>query len=39
VDVTKRLTDRSAMLCGTSLRRIDAAGAVLDYVPPDVACP
>lgn len=39
VDVTKRLTDRSALLCATSLRRIDAAGAVQDFVPPDSACP
>jgi subtilisin family serine protease len=39
VDVTKRLTDRSAMLCGTSLRRVDAAGAVKDQVPPDIICP
>jgi subtilisin family serine protease len=39
VDVTKRLADRSAMLCGTTLRRVDAAGAVQDQVPPDIACP
>jgi subtilisin family serine protease len=39
VDVTKRLEDRSALLCGTTLRRVDAAGAVNDQVPPDVACP
>ena len=38
-DVTKRLTDRSAMLCGTPLRRIDAVGAVNDQMPPDIACP
>jgi subtilisin family serine protease len=39
VDVTKRLADRSAMLCGTTLRRIDAAGAVNDQTPPDIVCP
>jgi subtilisin family serine protease len=38
VDVTKRLTDRSAMLCGTTLRRVDAAGAVQDQVPPNITC-
>jgi subtilisin family serine protease len=39
VDVTKRLEDRSALLCGTALRRVDAAGAVNDQVPPDIVCP
>jgi subtilisin family serine protease len=39
VDVTKRLTDRSAMLCGSTLRRVDAAGAVSDQVPPNIVCP
>ena len=39
VDVTKQLAERSAMLCGTTLRRIDAAGAVQDQVPPDIVCP
>lgn len=38
-DVSKRLTDRSAYLCGTSLRQVDAAAAVLDVQAPDVACP
>ena len=38
VDVTKRLLDRSAKLCGTTMRRVDAAGAVNDFVPPDVRC-
>jgi subtilisin family serine protease len=38
VDVTKRLEDRSARLCGTELRRIDAAGAVRDQMPADVMC-
>lgn len=39
VDVTKRLQDRSARLCGTTLRRVDAAGAMQDQVPPDTPCP
>ena len=39
VDVTKRLADRSAVLCGTSLRRVDAAGAVRDRVPAEIVCP
>jgi subtilisin family serine protease len=39
VDVTSRLADRSALLCGTTLRRVDAAGAVMDQVPPDIVCP
>lgn len=38
VDVTKRLADRSAMLCGSTLRRIDAAGALRDETPADTAC-
>jgi subtilisin family serine protease len=38
VDVTKRLADRGAMLCGTTLRRVDAAGAVNDQVPADIVC-
>lgn len=39
VDVTQRLRDTSAMLCGTTLRRLDAAGAVRDQVPADIVCP
>lgn len=38
-DVSKRLTDRSVYLCGTSFRQIDAAAAVLDVQGPDVPCP
>lgn len=38
VDVTKRILDRSAMLCGTSLRQVDAHAAVADFVPPDIVC-
>jgi subtilisin family serine protease len=38
VDVTKRLEDRSARLCGTSLRRVDARGAMQDEVPADPPC-
>jgi subtilisin family serine protease len=39
VDVTKRLEDRSAALCGTWLRRIDAYGAVFDEDPAETTCP
>ncbi len=39
VDVTKRLTDRSVLLCNTTLRRVDARGAVFDVAPPDPTCP
>lgn len=38
VDVTKRLLDRSARLCGTRIRQVDARGAVEDEVPPGVPC-
>ena len=34
VDVTKRLIDRGVPICGTSMVRLDAAAAVLDYTPP-----
>jgi subtilisin family serine protease len=34
VDVTKRLLDRSNRICGTTLARLNAAAAVLDYTPP-----
>jgi subtilisin family serine protease len=37
--VAKRITDRSAALCGGSLRRVDAAGAVRDVQPADPSCP
>jgi subtilisin family serine protease len=39
VDVTKRLEDRSAALCGTWLRRIDVHGAVFDEDPAETTCP
>lgn len=38
VDVTKRLQDRSAAMCGTTLRQIDAAAAVRDENPPVRSC-
>jgi Subtilase family len=38
-DVLKRIEDRSAPLCGPSLKQIDAAAAVTDTPPPDPACP
>ncbi len=38
VDVTQRIVERSAMLCGTPLRQVDALAAVEDFVPPDIAC-
>jgi subtilisin family serine protease len=38
VDVTKRLQDRSAALCGTTLRQVDAYGAVADHMPPALPC-
>jgi subtilisin family serine protease len=37
--VAKRLTDRSVALCGSSLRQLDAAGAVKDVQTPDAPCP
>lgn len=38
LDVAKRLTDRSKLLCGSFMRQIDAAAAVLDTQAPDAAC-
>lgn len=38
VDITKRIQDRSARVCGTRIRQIDAYGAVADLDPPDVPC-
>ncbi|MDP3822736.1 MAG: S8 family serine peptidase [Burkholderiales bacterium] len=38
-NVAKRIVDRSAALCGGSLRRLDAAGAVRDVQPADPLCP
>ena len=37
-DVTRRLARISADLCGTQLRRIDAAAVLLNTVPPATAC-
>jgi subtilisin family serine protease len=34
VDVTQRIAERSAGICGTTIRRVDALAAVRDYVPP-----
>lgn len=39
LDIAQRLLARSAALCGTSLRQVDAQGAVTDDDPPDLACP
>ncbi len=40
VDVSKRLLDRSVLLCGGgSLRGLHAHGSVADFVPPDPSCP
>ncbi|MGL4232945.1 MAG: S8 family peptidase [Casimicrobium sp.] len=39
VDVTKRIAERSAEICGTSIRRVDALAAVQDYVPNSPSCP
>lgn len=38
-DVAKRLEDRSALLCGTSIRQLDAAAAVQDLPGDDTPCP
>jgi subtilisin family serine protease len=38
VDVTKRLLDRAAALCGSTIPRVDARGAVGDLVPPPTVC-
>lgn len=37
--VSKRLTDRSAYLCGTSFRQVDAQAALLDTQAPAEPCP
>ncbi len=39
VDVVTRIKRASAMLCGTSLRQVDAAAALTNVVPPAIACP
>jgi subtilisin family serine protease len=38
VDVVKRIAERSAGICGTTIRRVDALAAVQDYVPTS-SCP
>lgn len=38
-DIAQRLSDRSAQLCGTALRQIDAAAAVTDNAAPERPCP
>lgn len=38
VDVVKRIAERSAGVCGSSIRRVDALAAVQDYVPSST-CP
>lgn len=37
-DVVKRVKRSSAMLCATNLRQVDAAAAVTDVVPANIAC-
>ena len=37
-NLTRRLVRLSSALCGTQLRQIDAAAAVLNVAPPDNAC-
>jgi subtilisin family serine protease len=39
LDVAKRLADRSVLLCGTSIRKLDAAAAVSDTAGLDPTCP
>jgi subtilisin family serine protease len=39
VDITKRIAERSALMCGTNIRRVDALAAVQDYVPAGPHCP
>lgn len=39
VDITRRLLDRAAPLCGSVIPRVDAHGAVFDQVPASPACP
>lgn len=38
VDITKRILDRSAAMCGTAMRHVDAAGSVRDEEPPPPTC-
>ena len=37
-DVVTRIKHASAMLCGTSLRQVDAAAAVTNVTPPNIVC-
>lgn len=39
LDIAKRMSDRSVLLCGTSIRKFDAAAAVLDVQGIDPVCP
>ncbi len=39
VDVVRRIQQNSAVLCGAQMRRIDAAAAVSNVVPPPAVCP
>lgn len=38
-DIVKRMGSRSAALCGTNLRQIDAYAALRDANPPNTVCP
>ncbi len=38
VDVTKRITDRSRNICGTTIRAVDAGAALADETPPPTPC-
>ena len=37
-DILRRIGSRSAALCGTNLRQIDAAAALRDVNPPNTVC-
>lgn len=38
-NLARRLVQLSSALCGTRLRQVDAAAAVLNVMPPDNGCP
>ena len=38
VDIAKRLATDSSTVCNTNFRKIDAAAAVADVVPPATVC-
>ena len=38
-DIARRVIRISAKLCGTQLRQVDAAAALLNVVPADTTCP